>query len=156
MSTLFDFSLTDIQGNALPLDQFKGKTLLVVNVASQCGLTPQYAALEQLYQQYKDQGLVVLGCHCNQFKGQEPGTEAEIKTFCETHYSVTFLLTSKLEVNGNNRHLLYQFLIGDGEDIEWNFEKFLVNGEGQVVARFSPRKVPDDPTIVSKIQEQLS
>ena len=156
MSTLFDFSLTDIQGNALPLDQFKGKTLLVVNVASQCGLTPQYSALEQLYQQYKDQGLVVLGCPCNQFKGQEPGTEAEIKTFCETHYSVTFPLTSKLEVNGDNRHPLYQFLIGDGEDIEWNFEKFLVNGEGQVVARFSPRMVPDDPTIVAKIQEQLS
>lgn len=156
MSTLFDFSLTDIQGNALPLDQFKGKTLLVVNVASQCGLTPQYSALEQLYQQYKDQGLVVLGCPCNQFKGQEPGTEAEIKTFCETHYGVTFPLTSKLEVNGDNRHPLYQFLIGDGDDIEWNFEKFLVNGEGQVVARFSPRTVPDDPTIVAKIQEQLS
>lgn len=156
MSTLFDFSLTDIQGNALPLDQFKGKTLLVVNVASQCGLTPQYSALEQLYQQYKDQGLVVLGCPCNQFKGQEPGTEAEIKTFCETHYGVTFPLTSKLEVNGDNRHPLYQFLIGDGEDIEWNFEKFLVNGEGQVVARFSPRTVPDDPAIVAKIQEQLS
>ncbi len=156
MSTLFDFSLTDIQGNALPLDQFKGKTLLVVNVASQCGLTPQYSALEQLYQQYKDQGLVVLGCPCNQFKGQEPGTEAEIKTFCETHYGVTFPLTSKLEVNGDNRHPLYQFLIGDGDDIEWNFEKFLVNGEGQVVARFSPRTVPDDPAIVAKIQEQLS
>jgi len=155
MSNLFDFTLTDIQGNALPLSQFKGKTLLVVNVASQCGLTPQYSALEQLYQQYKDQGLVVLGCPCNQFKGQEPGTEAEIKTFCETHYGVTFPLTSKLEVNGPNRHPLYQFLIGNGEEIQWNFEKFLVNGEGQVVARFSPRMVPDDPEIVSKIKEQL-
>lgn len=155
MSNLFDFTLTDIQGNALPLSQFKGKTLLVVNVASQCGLTPQYSALEQLYQQYKDQGLVVLGCPCNQFKGQEPGTEAEIKTFCETHYGVTFPLTSKLEVNGPNRHPLYQFLIGNGEEIQWNFEKFLVNGEGQIVARFSPRMVPDDPEIVSKIKEQL-
>src|SRR5690554_1645651 len=155
MSNLFDFTLTDIQGNALPLSQFKGKTLLVVNVASQCGLTPQYSALEQLYQQYKDQGLVVLGCPCNQFKGQEPGTEAESKTFCETHYGVTFPLTSKLEVNGPNRHPLYQFLIGNGEEIQWNFEKFLVNGEGQVVARFSPRMVPDDPEIVSKIKEQL-
>ncbi len=155
MSNLFDFTLTDIQGNALPLSQFKGKTLLVVNVASQCGLTPQYSALEQLYQQYKDQGLVVLGCPCNQFKGQEPGTEAEIKTFCETHYGVTFPLTSKLEVNGPNRHPLYQFLIGNGEEIQWNFEKCLVNGEGQVVARFSPRMVPDDPEIVSKIKEQL-
>lgn len=155
MSNLFDFTLTDIQGNALPLAQFKGKTLLIVNVASQCGLTPQYAPLEQLYRQYKDKGLVVLGCPCNQFKAQEPGTEAEIKVFCETHYDVTFPLTSKLEVNGPNRHPLYQFLIGNGEDIQWNFEKFLVNGEGQVVDRFSPRMTPDDPQILSRIQELL-
>ncbi|ABC27398.1 Glutathione peroxidase [Hahella chejuensis KCTC 2396] len=155
MTTLYDFTLKDIHGADLPLEQFKGRTLLLVNVASECGLTPQYEELQSLYEERKDDGLVVLGLPCNQFGGQEPGDEAAIHEFCSTRFQVSFPMTSKTEVNGPGRSPLYQWLIGDGEDIRWNFEKFLVDGEGRCVARFDPRTPPSDEELLDKIDEQL-
>jgi len=160
MSAFHDLNLTALDGQALPLAPFKGQVVLVVNVASKCGLTPQYAALENLYQQYKAKGFSVLGLPCNQFAGQEPGTEQEIQDFCSLNYGVTFPLSSKLEVNGHERHQLYKLLAGEGAefpgDITWNFEKFLLGKDGRVLARFSPRTAPDDPTIVHAIEKALS
>ena len=160
MSAFHDLKLTALDGQELPLAPFKGQVVLVVNVASKCGLTPQYAALENLYQQYKAKGFSVLGLPCNQFAGQEPGTEQEIKDFCSLNYGVTFPLSSKLEVNGHDRHQLYRLLAGEGAefpgDITWNFEKFLLGKDGRVLARFSPRTAPDDPTIVHAIEKALS
>jgi glutathione peroxidase len=160
MTTLHEFTLTDIDGNDMPLQQFAGRAVLVVNVASKCGLTPQYEGLEQLYQTYRDQGLAVLGIPCNQFAGQEPGSEADIKTFCSTNYGVTFPMTSKIDVNGENRHPLYQWLAGeDGAfsgDILWNFEKFLVDKDGTAVARFNPRTAPDDAALVDAIRQLVA
>lgn len=160
MSKLGDFSLQDIDGAALPLASFAGKPVLLVNVASKCGLTPQYTALESVYRKYRDQGLVVLGLPCNQFMGQEPGTEAEIKSFCSTKYDVTFPLASKIEVNGAGAHPLYQWLHGDGAkfpgDIAWNFEKFLVGKDGEVVQRFGPRTAPDDAAVIAAIERALA
>ncbi|OZG75271.1 glutathione peroxidase [Hahella sp. CCB-MM4] len=156
MTTLYDFTLTDIDGASLPLSEMKGKTVLLVNVASECGLTPQYRGLQELYSQYRNDGLVVLACPCNQFGGQEPGTESEIKSFCIAKFNVTFPMSSKIEVNGEDRHPLYQWLIGEGEDIQWNFEKFLVNSEGSVVGRYNPRVQPDDPELVGDIREALN
>ncbi|MDG9672121.1 glutathione peroxidase [Hahella sp. CR1] len=155
MTTLYDFTVKDIHGADLPLEQFKGRTLLLVNVASECGLTPQYEELQSLYEEHKDDGLVVLGLPCNQFGGQEPGDEAAIHAFCSTRFQVSFPITAKIEVNGPGRHPLYQWLIGDGEDIHWNFEKFLVNGEGRCVARFDPRTPPSDEELLDKVDEQL-
>jgi glutathione peroxidase len=159
MTTLHDFTLTDIDGNPMPLDRFAGHAVLVVNVASKCGLTPQYEGLEKLHETYADQGLSVLGLPCNQFAGQEPGTEAEIKTFCSTRYGVTFPMTSKIDVNGDGRHPLYQWLAGDGAafagDIKWNFEKFLVGRDGRVAARFGPRVAPDDEELVAAVRQAL-
>ena len=160
MSAFHDITLTGLDGQPLPLAPFKDKVVLVVNVASKCGLTPQYAALETLYQHYKDQGFSVLGLPCNQFAGQEPGTDAEIQSFCQLNYGVTFPLSEKLEVNGGHRHPLYRLLAGEGAefpgDITWNFEKFLVNGKGAVVARFSPRTAPDDQTVIQAIERALA
>ncbi len=160
MSSFYDFSLTSIDGKALDLSQFKGNPVLVVNVASKCGLTPQYEALQKLYQEYQSDGLVVLGVPCNQFAGQEPGTPAEIKAFCSTNFNVSFPLTEKLEVNGEERHPLYQWLAGEDADypgdITWNFEKFLIGSHGNVVARFEPKVAPDDSQVVSAIESELS
>ncbi|MCO8161379.1 glutathione peroxidase [Pseudomonas sp. 21LCFQ010] len=160
MSAFHDITLTGLDGQALPLAPFKDKVVLVVNVASKCGLTPQYAALETLYQHYKDQGFSVLGLPCNQFAGQEPGSHAEIQSFCQLNYGVTFPLGEKLEVNGAHRHSLYRLLAGEGAefpgDITWNFEKFLVNGKGAVVARFSPRTAPDDQAVIQAIEKALA
>jgi glutathione peroxidase len=134
---------------------------LVVNVASKCGLTPQYEQLEALQKQYSSQGFTVLGVPCNQFKGQEPGTSEEIASFCSTTYGVTFPLTEKIDVNGDARHALYSALtpVADAEgvdgDIRWNFEKFLVNRDGAVVARFHPKTAPDAPEVVSAIESAL-
>jgi glutathione peroxidase len=132
----------------------------VVNVASKCGLTPQYSALEALYQRYKDRGLTVLGLPCNQFAGQEPGTEQQIQQFCSLTYGVTFPMAAKLEVNGLHRHPLYRLLAGEGAefpgDITWNFEKFLVGKDGRVLARFAPRTPPDDPAVVQAIEKALA
>jgi glutathione peroxidase len=159
MTTLHDFTLTDIDGGELPLDKFDGRAVMVVNVASKCGLTPQYEGLERLHETYSDRGFAVLGVPCNQFAGQEPGTEQEIKTFCSTRYGVTFPMTSKLDVNGSGRHPLYQWLAGDGAafpgDIQWNFEKFLIDGSGQVVARFGPRVAPESDEVVAALQRVL-
>ncbi|KIQ31681.1 MULTISPECIES: glutathione peroxidase [Pseudomonas syringae group] len=159
MSAFHDIKLKALDGQELSLAPFKDKAVLVVNVASKCGLTPQYAALENLYQQYKDKGLMILGLPCNQFAGQEPGTEQEIAEFCELNYGVTFPLGEKLEVNGPHRHPLYRLLAGEGAefpgDITWNFEKFLVRKSGEVIARFSPRTAPDDPAVILAIEKAL-
>lgn len=160
MSAFHDLTLDALDGSPLPLEAFKDQVVLVVNVASKCGLTPQYAALENLYQQYNAQGFSVLGVPCNQFAGQEPGTEEQIQAFCSLNYGVTFPLSSKLEVNGSQRHQLYRLLAGEGAefpgDISWNFEKFLVGPDGRVLERFSPRTAPDDAAVIQAIEKALS
>lgn len=160
MSAFHDITLKTLEGQDLPLAPFKNKVVLVVNVASKCGLTPQYAALENLYGQYKDRGLSILGLPCNQFAGQEPGSENEIQSFCQLNYGVTFPMGEKLEVNGAHRHPLYRLLAGEGAefpgDITWNFEKFLVGRNGAVIARFSPRTAPDDPAVIQAIEKALA
>lgn len=154
MTTLHDFQVKTIDGADKSLADYRGKALLVVNVASQCGLTPQYSKLQALYQARAGEGIEVLGFPCNQFMGQEPGTEDEIKTFCETSYGVTFPLFSKLEVNGPGAHPLYQWLKSEtgGGEITWNFEKFVVGKDGRVVERFSPKTAPDDPKILAALE----
>ena len=154
MTTLNDFALTALNGQPLP--GMAGKVVLVVNVASKCGLTPQYSALEQLQQQFGARGFTVLGTPCNQFGGQEPGTAEEIQTFCSVKYGVSFPLTAKLEVNGAGRHALYQWLVGDGDDIGWNFEKFLIGRDGRVLSRFAPRTAPDDAVVIAAIEKALA
>ncbi|WP_145129148.1 glutathione peroxidase [Pseudomonas sp. URMO17WK12:I11] len=159
MSAFHDLKLNALDGGDLSLKPYKGQVVLVVNVASKCGLTPQYAALEQLYRTYKDKGFTVLGLPCNQFAGQEPGSEAQIQAFCRMNYSVSFPLSAKLEVNGPHRHAMYRLLAGEGAefpgDITWNFEKFLVGKDGRVLARFSPRTAPDDPAVVQAVEKAL-
>ena len=154
MSTLSDFSVTTITGDALPLSSLAGGVTLVVNVASQCGLTPQYAGLEALYRSYRDQGLTVLGCPCNQFGGQEPGTEDSIVQFCSTKFDVTFPLTSKLNVNGDDTDALWQWMKSEKPgllgttSVKWNFTKFLVGRDGRVIKRYAsmdkPEKIAQD------------
>jgi glutathione peroxidase len=160
MSAFHDLTLQALDGHPLPLAPFKGKLVLVVNVASHCGLTSQYAGLQQLQQEYAEQGFGVLGIPCNQFAEQEPGDEAAIAQFCRTNYAVTFPLSSKLQVNGSGRHPLYRLLAGEGAefpgDISWNFEKFLVGQDGRVLARFSPRTAPDDPALIQAIESALA
>jgi glutathione peroxidase len=154
-----DFVLDSIEGKPMELSKFKGKAALVVNVASACGLTPQYAGLQALYEKHRNQGFVVLGVPCNQFGNQEPGDEAQIKEFCSAKYSVTFPMSSKVEVNGEGRHPLYRWLIENSDrkdDIQWNFAKFLVSRSGQVLARFAPRTSPDDPALVEAVQKALA
>jgi len=162
MATLHDFSAKTIDGAEQPLRQYAGKTLLVVNVASRCGLTPHYTGLEELYRRYHDRGFVVLGFPCNQFGAQEPGTEADIKQFCSTKYDVTFPLFAKIDVNGAQRHAVYGFLTtqatapeGPG-DIVWNFTKFVVDGAGKVAARFAPQTEPGSAEIVGTIEKLLA
>ena len=159
--TIYDFKAKTIDGEERSLRDYAGKPLLVVNVASQCGLTPHYAGLQELYTTYRDRGLVVLGFPCNQFGNQEPGTEKEVMTFCETKFGVTFPMFAKIEVNGANRHPLYEFLTAqatqpDGPgDIVWNFAKFLIDRSGNVVARFAPPTKPVSEEIVSAIEKVL-
>jgi glutathione peroxidase len=159
MSAFHDLNLRALDGQDLPLAPFKGQVVLVVNVASKCGLTPQYAGLEKLYQQYHAQGFAVLGLPCNQFAEQEPDSEEAIREFCSLNYGVSFPLGSKIEVNGLDRHPLYRLLAGEGAefpgDITWNFEKFLVGQDGRVLARFSPRTAPDDPAVIQAIEKAL-
>ncbi|MBI3581686.1 MAG: glutathione peroxidase [Nitrospinae bacterium] len=146
---VYGFKAKSIDGREISLGEFRGKTLLIVNVASQCGFTPQYAGLEALYGKYKDEGLVVLGFPCNQFGGQEPGSESEIKSFCETNFQVTFPLFAKINVNGPGAHPLYQHLkkkkrgILFTKRIKWNFTKFLVDRYGRVVKRYGPAVKPE-------------
>ena len=156
-----DVDIDALQGGAADLKQYAGQAVLVVNVASKCGLTPQYAGLERLQERYAAQGFTVLGVPCNQFMGQEPGSATEIAEFCSATYGVTFPMTEKVEVNGENRHPLYERLTGfaDAEghsgDIRWNFEKFLIGRDGTVVARFSPQVEPESAEVVAAIEAQL-
>lgn len=149
MNTFYDISINDISGHATTLTAYRGKVLLIVNVASHCGFTPQYQGLEALYQRFKDQGLVILGFPCNQFGGQEPGKDSEIQQFCELNYGVSFPLFSKLEVNGPGTHPLYQLLKAEKKGllgtqaIKWNFTKFLVSRTGDVLQRFAPNTKPE-------------
>lgn len=158
--SIFDTPLKTLQGQDTSLGAFEGKTLLLVNVASKCGLTPQYTGLEELQKKYADKGFSVIGFPCNQFLGQEPGTAEEIEEFCSTTYGVTFPLMEKIEVNGENQHPLYSELnqVADAEghsgEIRWNFEKFLVTRDGTVV-RFAPQVEPNDPAIVVAIEADL-
>jgi glutathione peroxidase len=159
--TVFDTPIGALLGGPADLAAHRGKAMLIVNVASRCGLTPQYAALQKLYDTYRDRGLVVLGVPCNQFAGQEPGTAEEIADFCHVHYGVTFPVTEKVDVNGPDRHPLYQRLVaasdatGAAGDVTWNFEKFLVAPSGDVVARFRPQVTPEAPELIAAIEAIL-
>jgi glutathione peroxidase len=153
--TIFDVSIGALTGGATELDRYRGQVVLVVNVASRCGLTPQYAKLQSLYETYRDRGLVIVGVPCDQFGGQEPGTAEQIDEFCRVNYGVTFPVTEKVEVNGPGRHPLYTELVGDGADISWNFEKFVVAPGGTVTARFEPGTQPDDSELVATIEKVL-
>ncbi len=157
---VFDISVTNIEGEKVVLDTYKDKVLLIVNVASKCGFTKQYTGLESLYSTYKDKGLVILGFPCNQFGGQEPGTSEEIASFCSLNYNVTFPLFEKIEVNGPGRHPLYTFLSGEGArfpgPIGWNFAKFLVGREGQVIARYDSKVTPQAPELVAALEAALA
>lgn len=159
--TLSTIPLTGLDGNATSLAAFGDRAVLLVNVASKCGLTPQYGALEKLAQDYGDRGLTVIGVPCNQFMGQEPGSPEEIQTFCSTTYGVTFPLLAKTDVNGAGRHPLYAELTktpdanGEAGDVQWNFEKFLIAPGGAVVNRFRPRTEPDAPEVISAIEAVL-
>ena len=173
---ILNTEVTTIDGETISLEQYKGKVLLIVNVASKCGLTPQYEQLENIHKAWEPSGFRVLGFPCNQFLGQEPGSEDEIKTFCSTTYGVTFPMFSKIDVNGDNRHPLYQKLIAAApkqsgfyermaskgraplypDDILWNFEKFLVGRDGQVIQRFSPDMTPEDPIVMEAIKLALA
>jgi len=158
---LFDIPVNTLAGQPSSLGELGGKTLLVVNVASKCGLTPQYTGLEQLQEQYAERGFSVVGFPCNQFGGQEPGTAEEIQQFCSTTYGVSFPMFEKIEVNGPGRHPIYQELTelpdatGEAGDIQWNFEKFLVSPDGKALARFRPRTEPNDPTLIEAIEANL-
>jgi glutathione peroxidase len=159
--SLYDIPINRLDGTSSSLADFEGKAVLVVNVASKCGLTPQYETLEKLQQQYGDQGFSVVGFPSNEFLGQEPGTPEEIQEFCSVTYGVSFPLMEKIEVNGENRHPIYAELTaatdeaGDAGDIQWNFEKFLLSPTGEVVGRFRPTVSPDAPEIVGAIEANL-
>jgi glutathione peroxidase len=161
LDPVLNYKMKSIDGSEVDLNSYKGKVVLVVNVASKCGLTPQYKQLQELYDKYADKGLVILGFPCNQFLGQEPGNEEQIKTFCETKYGVKFPMFAKVDVNGDGACDLYKQLtslelppVGKGA-ISWNFEKFLLNREGQPIARFSPRMKPDDAKVIEAIEMAL-
>lgn len=159
--SIYEFTLKDIDGNDVAFEQYKDKVLLLVNVASKCGFTPQYEGLENLFLQYKDKGFLVLGFPANNFLSQEPGTDEEIKTFCSLRYNVTFPMFSKISVKGQDIHPLYRFLTEkptDPEfagDIKWNFNKFLVDKSGKIIARFESKIKPEDPELVAAIEKAL-
>ena len=158
MSDLLELPVTTLAGEPTTFGELTGGSVaLVVNVASRCGLTPQYAGLEKLHESYADRGFTVVGFPCNQFMGQEPGTEAQIAEFCSATYGVTFPMSSKIDVNGAGRDPIYSALISAGgpDDIRWNFEKFLVAGHGVVLDRFEPRVQPDDPDVVAAVERAL-
>ncbi|MFF7288096.1 glutathione peroxidase [Streptomyces griseorubiginosus] len=161
-SSPLDVEIGALTGGAAELGQYAGKAVLVVNVASKCGLTPQYNGLEKLQERYAERGFTVLGVPCNQFLGQEPGSAEEIAEFCSATYGVTFPLTEKVEVNGEGRHPLYERLVdfadaeGHTGDIRWNFEKFLIGRDGAVVARFSPQTEPESDEVVAAVERALA
>ena len=160
--SIYDFTMNSIDGKATSLSSLKGKVVLLVNVASRCGFTPQYSALESVYEKYKGRGFVIVGIPANNFGSQEPGTNEEIKTFCSTKYNVTFPMMSKVSVKGGDITPLYQYLTDKtanpqtGGEIQWNFTKFLVGPDGKPVARFEPNVTPDDPQVVAAIEKALS
>jgi len=160
--TIYDVPVRTLDGEPASLRDYEGKVLLIVNVASKCGLTPQYTGLENIHEKFAERGFTVLGFPCNQFGEQEPGTAEEISTFCSANYGITFPLFEKIEVNGDNRHPLYAALTeladteGNTGDIRWNFEKFLIGRDGEIVARFSPMVVPEDEALVSAIEKAVS
>lgn len=154
----YDFKAVDMDGREVPMEEFKGKTVMIVNTASKCGLTPQLTGLEALYQKYEDKGLVILGFPCNQFAGQDPGSNEEISNFCLLNYGVSFPMFEKIDVNGKDAHPLYQFLKNEAHgtlsnEIKWNFTKFLVDKEGNVVKRYAPVKKPE--SIEKDLQKYL-
>jgi glutathione peroxidase len=159
--SVYDFTLKSIDHQPVALSDYHGKVLLLVNVASKCGYTPQYTALEKLYTAYKDKGLVIVGIPANNFMSQEPGTDAEIKTFCTNKYNVTFPMMSKVSVKGDDQAPLYSFLTGSSTDprfagdIKWNFTKFLFDRNGKPVARFEPATTPDSPEVISAVETAL-
>jgi glutathione peroxidase len=160
-AALWSSPIRTLQGQPSTLADYRGQALLLVNVASKCGLTPQYLGLEALHDKLAPRGFTVIGFPCNQFGGQEPGTPEQIQTFCSTNYGVTFPLTEKIEVNGANRHPIYRELTqvadaaGKAGDIQWNFEKFVVSADGSTVTRFGPKVAPDDPALVAAIEAAL-
>lgn len=158
--SIYDIKLKDIDGKDTTLGAYKGKAVLIVNVASKCGYTKQYTGLESIYEKYRDQGFVVLGFPCNQFGGQEPGTNEEIKQFCSSKYNVTFPMFDKIEVNGANRHPLYVALAGKDSpypgDIKWNFNKFLVGKDGKIVKRFDSKVTPESEEMAKAIEAALA
>jgi glutathione peroxidase len=158
--SIYDLPLKDIDGKDTSLKPYQGKVMLIVNVASKCGFTPQYTALEALHQKYKDRGLVVLGFPCNQFGGQEPGTDAEIKQFCSSKYNVTFPMFDKIEVNGASRHPLYVMLAGKESpvagDIGWNFTKFLIGRDGKILNRYGSKVKPDSEEVTKAVEAALT
>lgn len=160
--SIYEIPLRTLDGEPATLREHEGKVLLIVNVASRCGLTPQYDGLEQLHRREAGHGFAVLGFPCNQFRGQEPGSPEEIRTFCSTTYGVTFPLYDKVEVNGERRHPLYERLTltpdssGEAGPVKWNFEKFLVSRDGVVVNRFRPKTTPDDPALLDAVTTALS
>ena len=159
---VFDYTLNTIDGQPAPLSAYKGKVLMLVNVASRCGFTPQYTALEAIYEKYKDRGFVIVGIPANNFGAQEPGTDQEIKTFCQSKYNVTFPMMSKVSVKGDDQTPLYQYLTDKtanpktGGDIQWNFTKFLVGPDGQIITRFEPKVTPDSPEVTGAIENALA
>ena len=161
MGSIHDIPVSTLAGEPATLGEHKGKALLIVNVASKCGLTPQYTGLEELHERLSPRGFSVLGFPCNQFKGQEPGTAEEIQEFCSTSYGITFPLYAKIDVNGDDRHPLYAELIDrvgadeHGTDVLWNFEKFLVSADGEQVTRFRPGVAPEDPALVGAVEAAL-
>ena len=158
--SVLEIPVKDIDGKDTSLNAYKGKVLLIVNVASKCGLTPQYKALEALQEKYKAKGFTIVAFPCNQFGGQEPGTNEEIKQFCSTKYNVTFPLFDKVDVNGEKRHPLYVALAGKDSpypgDIKWNFGKFLIGRDGKIIKRFEPKTVPDAPEVTAAIEAALA
>jgi glutathione peroxidase len=158
---VYDIPLTTLTGEPTSLAPLRGSALLIVNVASRCGLTPQYRGLEALHERYAGRGFSVVGFPCNQFGGQEPGTAEEIRTFCSTTYGVTFPMMAKVDVNGDGRHPLYAELVttpdkdGEAGDVQWNFEKFLLDRSGAVVARFRPGTTPEDPEVTTAVEKAL-
>ncbi|HZS10359.1 MAG TPA: glutathione peroxidase [Blastocatellia bacterium] len=159
--SLYEIEIKDIEGNQVRLDKYRGKVLLIVNVASKCGYTPQYEGLQKIYEKYKEKGLLVLGFPANNFGGQEPGTEEEIKTFCKVKYNVSFPLFAKLSAKGSDIHPLYQYLTSketDPEfagDITWNFNKFLIDRNGKTIARFSSKDTPESEGVTKAIEQAL-
>jgi len=160
-SSVYDFTMKDIDGNDVKLDAFKGRVIMIVNTASKCGYTPQYEGLEAIYEKYKDRGFVILGFPANNFMGQEPGTEKEIKEFCALKYNVTFPMFSKISVAGRDQHPLYGFLTNKatnpefGGEISWNFNKFLIGKDGKVVGRFATAVKPEDASVITAIETEL-